>query len=480
MTERRVWDVPTRVTHVALAVACAGAWVTGDEVARGDLHVFLGVAAVGLVGFRLAWGFVGGRWSRWSAFPWFRTAVADEPGHTRPAAWSAVGALALVGLLGVTGVVVLGGEQGEGVLAGAVGVGTGIGAHEVHEALAWAAVAWLAIHLAGVVKQSLAERQNLALGMVHGRKRSAFDDVPAKPAIGALIVGALALGAGVWFRGEEPAAAAIASPSPAWDRECSDCHLAYPPRLLPARSWAKVLAGQRDHFGEDLALDDATIAEARRLRAEQRGRGRGGPARVADRPRHPRRSRAAADHRAAVVEGNPRRARRVAVHERARAQQGPLQGLPRRRRRRRVPRPIHRRPTPRTEERPMRMTLMYVLASAALAATSPAVDGLLAQYRTAGAGPADAARGEALWKQTNPAPDGGKARSCAMCHGTSLASPGQHATTGELIEPMTAAGRLTDPAKIEKWLLRNCRWTLGRECTPQEKSDVLVFLGGAK
>lgn len=128
----------------------------------------------------------------------------------------------------------------------------------------------------------------------------------------------------------------------------------------------------------------------------------------------------------------------------------------------------------------MRTILLFTFAGAALAAASPAVDGLLAQYQGAGAGPADAARGAALWKQVNPAPDGGEARACTVCHGPTLASPGQHATTGEVIEPMTADGRLTDPAKIEKWFLRNCRWTFGRECTAQEKSDFLVYLGGAK
>jgi hypothetical protein len=36
--------------------------------------------------------------------------------------------------------------------------------------------------------------------------------------------------------------------------------------------------------------------------------------------------------------------------------------------------------------------------------------------------------------------------------------------------------RLTDPAKIEKWLTRNCRWTLGRECTAGEKADFIAYI----
>jgi hypothetical protein len=93
------------------------------------------------------------------------------------------------------------------------------------------------------------------------------------------------------------------------------------------------------------------------------------------------------------------------------------------------------------------------------------------------AGP-DPAAGRALWYREVPAPDGGAPRSCAACHGPTPQSAGEHVTTGEPIEPMTAPGRFTDPAKVEKWFGRNCRWTLGRECTPEEKANVTAWLTG--
>jgi len=37
-------------------------------------------------------------------------------------------------------------------------------------------------------------------------------------------------------------------------------------------------------------------------------------------------------------------------------------------------------------------------------------------------------------------------------------------------------GRYQDGNKIEKWLLRNCKWTLGRQCSLQEKADLLTWL----
>jgi cytochrome c551/c552 len=45
------------------------------------------------------------------------------------------------------------------------------------------------------------------------------------------------------------------------EKECGACHMAYPPQLLPARSWQKIMSGLSDHFGEDAELADATRAE---------------------------------------------------------------------------------------------------------------------------------------------------------------------------------------------------------------------------
>jgi Dihaem cytochrome c len=37
--------------------------------------------------------------------------------------------------------------------------------------------------------------------------------------------------------------------------ECGSCHLAYPPALLSAGDWRRVMAGLDDHFGTDAAVD---------------------------------------------------------------------------------------------------------------------------------------------------------------------------------------------------------------------------------
>lgn len=44
-------------------------------------------------------------------------------------------------------------------------------------------------------------------------------------------------------------------------KECSACHLAFPPQMLPARSWKQLMGDLANHFGENASLPEATRAE---------------------------------------------------------------------------------------------------------------------------------------------------------------------------------------------------------------------------
>lgn len=46
---------------------------------------------------------------------------------------------------------------------------------------------------------------------------------------------------------------------PAYRQECASCHVAYPPGLLPAESWQRLLRNLPNHFGTDASLDPASV-----------------------------------------------------------------------------------------------------------------------------------------------------------------------------------------------------------------------------
>ena len=124
------------------------------------------------------------------------------------------------------------------------------------------------------------------------------------------------------------------------------------------------------------------------------------------------------------------------------------------------------------------MVLIAALMVAPLASATPASDSLFASFKAEGATGFDAERGKKAWtKDTKNAE--GEAMSCTSCHGDDLSKTGKHRKTGKLIEPMAPsanAERFTDAKKVEKWFKRNCNDVWARDCTAQEKGDILKFL----
>ena len=65
----RVWDLPTRIFHWTLAAGVIGLGLTGTVGGNAMVwHFRLGYAVLALLLFRIVWGLVGGRWSRFGAF----------------------------------------------------------------------------------------------------------------------------------------------------------------------------------------------------------------------------------------------------------------------------------------------------------------------------------------------------------------------------------------------------------------------------
>lgn len=124
-----------------------------------------------------------------------------------------------------------------------------------------------------------------------------------------------------------------------------------------------------------------------------------------------------------------------------------------------------------------KIPVLVVLVSL-VAGSAPAAAGRIEHidtYRSLGVENADAQRGRQLWF----AVDGG--RGCTSCHGDAPADAGKHVKTGKPIEPMAPSinpRRYRSARTIEKWFLRNCKWTYGRECSAQEKADILTWLAG--
>lgn len=169
MKRTKVWDPLVRLFHWAL-VGCfaANALFVDDE---SDLHVMIGYVIIGLVAFRLIWGFIGGRYARFKSFPPSASDALEQGadmvsgrvrihvGHTPLGGLMIYNLLATLALIGLSGYLMTtdmfwGVEWPE----------------ELHEiAVSWAEVS-VVLHIFAVIYESRRTKVNLPRAMVTGYK----------------------------------------------------------------------------------------------------------------------------------------------------------------------------------------------------------------------------------------------------------------------------------------------------------------------
>lgn len=189
-TRVRVWDLPVRIFHWSLTVLVAGALLTGEEDDWSTAHARLGLLILGLVVFRVVWGFIGSAPARFATFvrsPREVLAYAREYVRGRPPlhlSHNPLGASMVVLLLLVllatigTGIAMRLGPEWDGPLTPYLTRGLVKGLEEAHEVAAGALPILVLFHIAGVVLSSVLERQNLIAGMITGYKRG-LEALPA-------------------------------------------------------------------------------------------------------------------------------------------------------------------------------------------------------------------------------------------------------------------------------------------------------------
>jgi len=286
MLKVRIWDLPTRIFHWTFAASCFTAWFTGDDARYTDLHVFAGYLLVALLLFRLVWGVIGGRYSRFTQFVTGPSLVIKHLrhmtdhhynhglGHNPAGAISVLLLLLLILLVSATGMVVLGGEEGFGLLAGQITVAEGDKIHYWHNLLAEILMGLVVLHVAGVFLMSLMQRENLPMAMINGGKEGDISEAEPNNAarLGKIMFGGIVIYSAVWFfpylmASEEkpylPFVDASLQQNEEWHDNCSSCHVAYHPSLLPLHSWQQLFDEEMHHFGEGLYLDIETMVVLR-------------------------------------------------------------------------------------------------------------------------------------------------------------------------------------------------------------------------
>lgn len=278
-----VWDRFIRLFHWGLFGFVAIAAATGFLLSPSwiNLHIWAGTAAGALILARLFWGIWGSKNARFAGFikgprvvaahiAELRTSKAPRHlGHNPLGAVMIVALLSSAVLLLFTGAAGLGGVFKTGPFGFALAYDFGRTALSLHELLAIALMVLVALHIGGALFEGHRTKDSLVKAMIKGRKEARIgdietNDVMIRPFTVVFLSGgslALLFFAGVWLSAKPPYGMPRAAPNPVYADECSACHIAYAPSLLPAQNWSLLMAGLDEHFGEDASLDEETAAD---------------------------------------------------------------------------------------------------------------------------------------------------------------------------------------------------------------------------
>lgn len=205
----RVWDVPTRLVHWLMVILIPVSWWTA-ETGRMDYHRYSGYVLLGLLSFRIYWGFAGSSSARFNQFVkgpravmgYLRGERGASAGHNPLGALSVVALLLLLLgqiTLGLFAVDVDGLESGP--LSRFVSFDAGRVCAELHEKVFTILQAVIVLHVAAVLFYVLYRKQNLIAAMLHGKREYSQtpEDTVRFASVVRLMVGIVLAGVLTWI-----------------------------------------------------------------------------------------------------------------------------------------------------------------------------------------------------------------------------------------------------------------------------------------
>ena len=203
-----VWDLPLRLFHWALALAFVISWVTAEAgIEWADAHLYSGYSVLGLIAFRLIWGFVGTYHARFrnfirgpralikslTALP--KKTAPTAPGHSAVGGWASI--LLILLMLGqatsglfITDDILFSGPYNS-IVSSALADTLGSFHHLNFNFL----IAAVSMHLCIMLWYALRKSHNLVTPMVKGYTRCAPNEgVPSSEIIRALICASVVAG----------------------------------------------------------------------------------------------------------------------------------------------------------------------------------------------------------------------------------------------------------------------------------------------
>jgi cytochrome b len=236
MQRVRIWDLPIRIFHWTLALCVVATFIAAKIGGNAMVwHGRFGVIIVGLLAFRLVWGFVGSTYARFAQFVRGPGAIKaylrgqwQGAGHNPLGALSVMAMLATLALLVATGLFANDDIAFEGPLYALVGKEVSDQAVGIHRQIEPLIIALVLAHLGAIFYYVRIRKESLIKPMITGWRdlRSSTqadgegETVHGGGMLAFCVALTIALGAaygasGVWISLPPPVAAAPAA-TPSW------------------------------------------------------------------------------------------------------------------------------------------------------------------------------------------------------------------------------------------------------------------------
>jgi len=289
MKKSYIWPLVNRFSHLFLIITLGVSYTFGNYADYLNLHIQFGMALGVAFIFRILWGVIGPKYSRFRDFNFSISDLKDYMlgtldyflsigkkskeyvGHNPASSFAIVVMMILTCLAIITGLLALGIENNHGVFSfinspvmKEMEIFSGL-----HSLLANALMLVVGAHVAGSLIDKYIKKSDAIDSMISGYKKT-------QELLSVKLNMFQILFAFIWVAGSlftlyymiftkdnifltsANVKQDYAAMHQDFATECADCHMLYPPYYLPKKSWGSMMSSLSNHFGEDASLDDAT------------------------------------------------------------------------------------------------------------------------------------------------------------------------------------------------------------------------------
>ncbi|MGB5867134.1 MAG: cytochrome b/b6 domain-containing protein [Arcobacteraceae bacterium] len=284
MTKSYIWPLFNRISHILLVVFFTVCYILADFDELLPYHVAFGLALGVVFIFRIVWGYIGPKHSKFKDFSFNKvnlieyithpfSKTKEYVGHNPASSYAIVAMILLAFLSIISGLLTYGIEENHGVLSFL---------HssyfkdmelfkEIHEFFSNLFLGVIIIHVLGSLIDKFIKKSDAIDSMISGYKKTTHNETIRtnifQKILGIVFILATLFSMYYLLFTKENIFLANANIKQDYGvlnndfaKECGSCHITYPPYLLPKESWGKMMANLENHFGDDASTDEDTTA----------------------------------------------------------------------------------------------------------------------------------------------------------------------------------------------------------------------------